>query len=120
MFAAKGSMVVTNVPGPQRPLYLAGSRMRGVLGWAPMSGSVAMSVSIFSYDGRVSVGVMSDAGLVPDPHHIVRGFERELRRMKRLYLPHEKRSRAGARRPATVSRRGARTSRRSAGGRRGA
>jgi WS/DGAT/MGAT family acyltransferase len=114
MFAAKGSMVVTNVPGPQRPLYLAGSRMRGVLGWAPMSGSVAMSVSIFSYDGRVSVGVMSDAGLVPDPHHIVRGFERELRRMKRLYLPHEKRSR---RRPATVSRRGARTSRRSAGGR---
>jgi diacylglycerol O-acyltransferase len=97
MFAAKGSMVVTNVPGPREPLYLAGTRLRGVLGWAPMSGSVAMSVSIFSYNGRVSVGVMSDAGLVPDPHDIVRGFERELHKLRRLYLPHERSSRDGGR-----------------------
>ncbi len=90
VFAAKGSMVVTNVPGPQQPLYLAGGRLRGVLGWAPMSGSVAMSVSIFSYDGRVTVGVMSDAGLVPDPERIVRGFELQLRRLRRLCLPHER------------------------------
>jgi diacylglycerol O-acyltransferase / wax synthase len=54
-----------------------------------MSGSVAMSVSILSYDGRVTVGVMSDAGLVPDPERIVRGFERELRKLRRLYLPEE-------------------------------
>ncbi len=100
VFAAKGSMVVTNVPGPQQPLYLAGERLRGVLGWAPMSGSVAMSVSIFSYGGRVTVGVMSDAGLVPDPERIVRGFELQLRRLRRLCLPHE---RAAA--PARLARR---------------
>ena len=87
LFAAKASMVVTNVPGPQQPLYLAGTPVRGVLVWAPMSGSVAMSVSILSYDGRVTVGVMADAGLVPDPGRIADGFERELRRLRRLYLP---------------------------------
>jgi hypothetical protein len=54
-----------------------------------MSGSVAMSVSILSYDGRVTVGVMSDAGLVPDPERIVNGFERELRKLGRLYPPRE-------------------------------
>jgi diacylglycerol O-acyltransferase / wax synthase len=86
VFAAKASMVVTNVPGPQRPLFVGGSRLRGVLVWAPMSGSVAMSVSILSYDGRVTVGVMSDAGLVPDPERIVGGVERELRKLRRLYL----------------------------------
>jgi diacylglycerol O-acyltransferase / wax synthase len=86
MFAAKGSMVVTNVPGPRQPVYFAGSKVGGVLVWAPMSGSVAMSVSIMSYDGRITVGVMSDSGLVPDPERIVRGFERELRRLRRLYV----------------------------------
>jgi diacylglycerol O-acyltransferase len=89
VFAAKASMVVTNVPGPQRPLYVAGARLRGVLVWAPMSGSVAMSVSILSYDGRVTVGLMSDAGLVPDPERIVHGIERELRKLHRLYLPQD-------------------------------
>ena len=96
MFAAKGSMVVTNVPGPRQPVYLAGSELRGVMVWAPMSGSVAMSVSILSYNGRVSVGVMSDAGLVPDPERIARGFERELRKLRRLFPPDEKASRRPA------------------------
>jgi hypothetical protein len=113
MFAAKGSMVVTNVPGPRRPLYLAGTRLRGVLVWAPMSGSVAISVSIFSYDGRVTVGVMSDAGLVPDPERIVRGFERELRRLHRLYLPNEKPSHPA--KPAARKRRQPSTAPRRAG-----
>ena len=112
MFAAKGSMVVTNVPGPRQPVYLAGSELRGVMVWAPMSGSVAMSVSILSYDGRVSVGVMSDAGLVPDPERIARGFERELRKLRRLFPPDEKASsapkpvrRARGKRPAPSARR---------------
>ena len=43
-----------------------------------MSGNVAMSVSIFSYAGNVTVGVMTDAGLVPDPETIVTAFTAEL------------------------------------------
>jgi WS/DGAT/MGAT family acyltransferase len=66
-FSAKGSMVLTNVPGPRRPLSVAGTRLAGVLVWAPCSGSIGMSVSIFSYAGKVTVGFLTDAGLVPDP-----------------------------------------------------
>jgi WS/DGAT/MGAT family acyltransferase len=66
-FSAKGSMVLTNVPGPRRPLTVAGTRLAGVLVWAPCSGSIGMSVSIFSYAGKVTVGFLTDAGLVPEP-----------------------------------------------------
>ncbi len=66
-FSAKGSMVLTNVPGPRRPLSVVGTRLAGVLVWAPCSGSIGMSVSIFSYAGKVTVGFLTDAGLVPDP-----------------------------------------------------
>lgn len=78
LFSAKASLVLTNVPGPQAPLYLGGTRMRGVLVWAPCAGSVSTSVSIFSYDGDVTVGFMCDAGLVPEPDEIVAAVEEEL------------------------------------------
>ena len=66
-FTAKGSMVLTNVPGPRRALSVAGTPLGGVLVWAPCSGSVGMSISIFSYAGKVTIGFLTDAGLVPDP-----------------------------------------------------
>ena len=61
-FSAKGSMVLTNVPGPRRQLSIAGTPLAGVLVWAPCSGSIGMSVSIFSYAGKVTVGFLTDAG----------------------------------------------------------
>jgi WS/DGAT/MGAT family acyltransferase len=78
VFSGVGSTVLTNVPGPRETVYLAGSPVEGVLVWAPVSGNLAMSVAIFSYAGSVSVGLMTDAGLVPDPETIVAGFAREL------------------------------------------
>jgi diacylglycerol O-acyltransferase / wax synthase len=55
MFSAKGTAVITNVPGPRDPVYLAGTPIRTVLFWAPTSGHIGMSVSIFSYQiGRAS------------------------------------------------------------------
>ena len=85
VFSAKGTAVVTNVPGPREPIYLAGARVSAVAVWAPTSGSVSMSVSIFSYDGRVTVGVMADAGLVPDPETLVDGFQSELEAIARIH-----------------------------------
>jgi diacylglycerol O-acyltransferase len=77
-FSAKGSMVLTNVPGPQHPLSLAGTPLGGVLVWAPCSGSVGMSVSVFSYDRKVSIGFLVDAGLVPEPQTLADGFRAEV------------------------------------------
>ena len=82
-FSAKGTMVLTNVPGPGATVSFAGTPVRGVLVWAPCSGSVGMSVSIFSYAGKVSVGFLTDAGLVPDPQKLADRFTRELRALRR-------------------------------------
>jgi hypothetical protein len=71
-------MVLTNVPGPRRRLAVVGTPLAGVLVWAPCSGSVGMSVSIFSYAGRVTVGFLVDAGLVPAPQTLADGFRSEV------------------------------------------
>ncbi len=84
VFTAKASAVMTNVPGPREVVYLAGVPVRAVLVWAPTSGSVGMSVSIFSYRGEVTIGLLADAGLTPDPAAIMRDSERELRALARL------------------------------------
>jgi diacylglycerol O-acyltransferase / wax synthase len=82
-FSSKASAVVTNVPGPREPVYLSGTPVSGVLVWAPCSGSIGMTVSIFSYAGEVTVGFMADVGIVPDPQPLVTAFDRQLRTLCR-------------------------------------
>jgi diacylglycerol O-acyltransferase / wax synthase len=84
LFSAKGTAVMTNVPGPREPVYLAGAPVRTVLVWAPTSGHIGMSVSIFSYRGEVTVGLMVDAALIPDPDRIVTQLEAELGALGKL------------------------------------
>ena len=75
---AKASMVVTNVIGPARPISLAGTAVAGALVWAPCSGDMRMTVSLFSYGGKVSVGFLTDAGIVADPQPLADAFHAEL------------------------------------------
>jgi WS/DGAT/MGAT family acyltransferase len=77
-FTDKASMVVTNVPGPRERLEFAGVPVEGVLVWAPCSGSLGLTVSIFSYAGEVSAGFMADTALLPDPAPLARAYEAEL------------------------------------------
>jgi diacylglycerol O-acyltransferase len=74
LLANRSVGVLTNVPGPPRTVYLAGSRVEGIVGWAPLSGDQAMSVTIYSYDGTVVVGIACDRDLVPGYETIVDGF----------------------------------------------
>lgn len=78
IFTGKGTAVMTNVPGPRTPVTLAGTPIRTILVWAPTSGHIGMSVSIFSYRGEVTVGLMVDAALVERPQEIVDRVEEEL------------------------------------------
>jgi hypothetical protein len=79
MFSGETSLVLTNVPGPRDPVYVAGTRVAGVLPWAPCAGSLGMTVTIFSYAGGVRVGFMTDARRVPDPQRLADAFSSELR-----------------------------------------
>lgn len=80
-FTDKASMVVTNVPGPPERLSFAGAPIEGVLVWAPCSGSIGMTVSIFSYAGGVTTGFMTDTALIPDPAPLARRYDEELERL---------------------------------------
>ena len=84
MFSRKASAVATNVPGPQQPLYMAGSELRDIMFWVPQTGSIGLGLSILSYRGQVHFGLIADARLIPDPDAVVRRFGEEFERL--LYL----------------------------------
>ena len=56
MLSEKATMVLTNVPGPQQPLYLGGGQVKQMMFWVPQNGSIGMGVSILSYNGMVFFG----------------------------------------------------------------
>jgi diacylglycerol O-acyltransferase / wax synthase len=60
------NMVVTNVPGPARPLYLLGSRMLNYRGTLPISNYLGLGTVIVSYDGKLQYSFTADWDLVPD------------------------------------------------------
>ena len=60
------NLMITNVPGPQVPLYVAGSRLRESFSVVPLARGHALSVGITSYDGRVFVALNADRDVVGD------------------------------------------------------
>lgn len=74
IFGAKATAVLTNVPGPQIPLYIAGSKIKDIMFWVPQSGRLGLGVSILSYAGKVYLGVVGDTRLIPDPERILDGL----------------------------------------------
>ncbi|MGZ4437946.1 MAG: WS/DGAT domain-containing protein [Nocardioidaceae bacterium] len=84
LLANRSVGVLTNVPGPQVPLYVGGQKVEGMMGWAPLTADQVMSFTIFSYDGKVFVGIAADVGLVPDHSQIVDGFADAFRRLSLL------------------------------------
>lgn len=84
ILGAKSSAVVTNVPGPREPVFLAGTRLDRLVFWVPQAGSVGLGVSILSYAGEVTIGVAADRRLVPDPARITADLEAELSDLLRL------------------------------------
>lgn len=74
LLTSKASVVISNVPGPQQPLYLGGARIDQQFYWVPQSGEIGVGVSMLTYDGKVHFGVIADRNLIPEPHSLVRGF----------------------------------------------
>ncbi len=60
------NLVVTNVPGPQRPLYLLGRELRAIYPMVPLAQNTALGIAIMSYNGQLDVGLVSDYDALPD------------------------------------------------------
>jgi len=63
---APAHMVVTNVHGPQFPLYIMGSRLLGMYPIVPLLPGSGLGVALFSYEGKLCWGFNGDSELVPD------------------------------------------------------
>ena len=84
MLSEKATAVLTNVPGPQQPLYLVGSKMKEIMFWVPQNGNIGLGISILSYNGKVFFGLISDHRLVAEPSKIISRFKEEFEKL--LYL----------------------------------
>lgn len=60
------NLVVTNVPGPQVPLYLLGAHMLEIYPVVPLAEGLGLGIALFSYEGRLHWGLNADYELVPD------------------------------------------------------
>jgi hypothetical protein len=60
------NVVVTNVPGPQFPLYMLGRRLLRIYPQVPLVRNTALGIAIMSYDGTLNFGLLGDYDALPD------------------------------------------------------
>jgi diacylglycerol O-acyltransferase / wax synthase len=90
------NLVVTNVPGPQVPLYMLGARMRDNYGFVPLTDGLCLGIVLFSYAGLLCWGFTCDWDLLPDLHDFVLDIEESFRELKSADVPDEERPQVSA------------------------
>lgn len=72
------NVVVTNVPGPQLPLYILGHELTTLYPLPPLIGDRAVAIAVISYNGAVSFGLLGDYDALPDIDVIAEGVQSSL------------------------------------------
>ncbi len=78
---------VTNVPGPQQPLYTLGRRLLESFPFVPVIGQARISIAVFSYDGGLYIGVTGDYDSSSDIDILTAGAERSMAELVALNAP---------------------------------
>jgi diacylglycerol O-acyltransferase / wax synthase len=72
------NLIVTNIPGPQVPLYVLGSELEDLFPIAFLPKGHGLAVAIMSYNGRLEYGLLADYDAVPDVEVIAEGIDHAL------------------------------------------
>ena len=72
------NLVVTNVPGPQFPLYLLGRELNDLFPMVPLTNNTALGVALMSYNGAINFGLIGDYDALADIQDVAEGFEAAL------------------------------------------
>jgi len=80
------NLVVTNVPGPSAPLYLAGARLLGLFPVVPVMGNLTLVVAVLSYAGQLNLTAVADQDGCPDVEVFVHGVRSALEDLARSVL----------------------------------
>jgi diacylglycerol O-acyltransferase len=79
-----GNLIVTDVPGPQVPLYLLGARLLEGYPFVPMMANQALGIALLSYDGGLYWGFNADWDALADLHDLVGCFVDEFAALKKV------------------------------------
>jgi diacylglycerol O-acyltransferase len=69
------NIVVTNVPGPQFPLYMLGRRLEAIFPLVPLAKNTALGIAIMSYDGQLNFGLTADFDALRDVEVVAEEIE---------------------------------------------
>jgi diacylglycerol O-acyltransferase / wax synthase len=78
------NVVISNVPGPQVPLYLAGARMTGIFPVSIVVHGVALNITVQSYMGQLCFGLIACRRAVPDVRELATQLERAMQTLRRM------------------------------------
>jgi diacylglycerol O-acyltransferase len=95
------NLIVTNVPGPQFPLYMLGRELLDLFPIAFLPKNHALAIAIMSYNGSIDFGLLGDYDALPDIDVIADGIADSLAQLKTAAQAKEARV-AGARKPVPV------------------
>lgn len=77
------NVIVSNVPGPRTPLFLAGARVTEMYPLGPVVDSIALNVTVTTYRDHLHVGVLADRDAAIDVDHIAAGLERAMEELRK-------------------------------------
>ena len=80
------NVTITNVPGPQMPLYLRGHKILSIFGLTPVLDGFGLIIAAFSYNGLVSITTTSDAKTMPDADKFSRYIRESANELEELIL----------------------------------
>jgi diacylglycerol O-acyltransferase / wax synthase len=78
------NVTITNVPGPQRPLYAFGAQMRDLYPVVPLAADHSVGIALFSYNGVITFGINADCESTPDLEALAFGIEEGLEQLRAL------------------------------------
>ncbi len=81
------NVVISNVPGPQVPLYLAGARMAGIYPLSIVTHGIALNITVQSYMGQLCVGLIACRRALPDVKELADGMGRAMAAARALPQP---------------------------------
>jgi len=83
------NLLVTNVPGPQLPLYMVGRKLLDIFPIAFLPKGHGLAIAVFSYNGHLDFGLLADFDTIPDVDVISEGITQSVEELVRLAREHQ-------------------------------
>ena len=74
------NLIISNVPGPPFPLYLAGAELVAAYPMGPIMDGAGLNITVMSYRNHIDIGFMADKDSVPDIWELAAAVQARVRR----------------------------------------